>query len=49
VRLVRGKSGGVTELWWAASRLRPEARMAAEMERRYGAKVRGKGKPRSGV
>ena len=48
VRLVRGTSGGVTELWWAASRLRPEARVAAEMERRYGPKPRGKGKSRSG-
>jgi CubicO group peptidase (beta-lactamase class C family) len=38
VRLVRGRSGGVTELWFAAARLLPEARQAAEMQRRYGGK-----------
>ncbi len=36
VRRVRNKSGAVTELWWAASKLQPEARVAAEMRRRYG-------------
>ncbi len=35
VRRVRSGSGAVTELWWAASRLLPEARQAAEMQRRY--------------
>ena len=42
VRRVRTKAGAVTELWWAASRLRPEALVAAELRRRYGtAKPRG--------
>lgn len=36
VRRIRSKTGGVTEVWWAASRMLPEARVAAEMQRRYG-------------
>jgi CubicO group peptidase (beta-lactamase class C family) len=36
VRRVRDKSGQVVELWWAASRLQPEARVTAEVRRRYG-------------
>jgi CubicO group peptidase (beta-lactamase class C family) len=36
VRRTRNKAGAVTELWWSASKLQPEARVAAEMERRYG-------------
>jgi CubicO group peptidase (beta-lactamase class C family) len=35
VRRVRGRSGSVTELWWGAGKLQPEARVAAEMRRRY--------------
>lgn len=42
VRRVRGASGIVTELWFAASKLQPEARVAAEMRRRYGAAPRRK-------
>ena len=40
VRLVRGRSGRASELWFGAGRLVPEARQAAEMQRRYG---RGRG------
>jgi CubicO group peptidase (beta-lactamase class C family) len=40
VRRVRSKSGRVTELWLGANNLQPEARVAAEMERRYGATAR---------
>ena len=36
VRRVRGASGAVSELWFSASKLQPEARVAAEMRRRYG-------------
>jgi CubicO group peptidase (beta-lactamase class C family) len=36
VRRVRNRSGVVTELWWAAGKLQSEARVAAEMRRRYG-------------
>ena len=36
VRRTRNKNGAVTELWWSASRLRPERRVAAELERQYG-------------
>jgi hypothetical protein len=36
LRRVRDKSGRVAELWWSASRLQPEARVAADMRRRYG-------------
>jgi hypothetical protein len=36
VRLVRAKTGAVTELQWAANQLRPEAQVAAHMRRRYG-------------
>jgi CubicO group peptidase (beta-lactamase class C family) len=35
VRRIRGKSGSVEQLWWAANRLLPERRLAAEMVRRY--------------
>jgi D-alanyl-D-alanine carboxypeptidase len=38
VRLVRNAAGRPIELWWAASRLQPQARIAAEMQRRYGRK-----------
>ena len=40
VRRTRGKRGDVTELWLSAVKLRPETRVAAEMERRYGAAKR---------
>jgi CubicO group peptidase (beta-lactamase class C family) len=36
LRRLRDKSGRVAELWWSASRLQPEARVAADMRRRYG-------------
>jgi CubicO group peptidase (beta-lactamase class C family) len=36
VRRVRNQSGKVTELWWAATRMVPEARIVAEMQRKYG-------------
>ena len=35
-RLIRNRSGNVTEVWLAASRLRRERAMAAEMRKRYG-------------
>jgi CubicO group peptidase (beta-lactamase class C family) len=40
VRRVRASSGVITELWWAASQLLPETKVAAEMKRRYGVKTR---------
>ncbi len=46
VRRVRNKAGKVTELWWAASRLLPEARAAAIMEQRYGLRSSRGGKRR---
>lgn len=36
VRCVRAKSGKITEVWLAATRLLPAARVAREMEARYG-------------
>jgi CubicO group peptidase (beta-lactamase class C family) len=36
VRRVRSKTGKVTEVWLAGSKLRPEKTVAAEMERKYG-------------
>ena len=36
VRRVRNKAGRLSELWWSAARLQPEAQAAAEMRRRYG-------------
>jgi len=36
VRLVRGRGGRVSELWFGAARLLPEARQGSEMERKYG-------------
>jgi hypothetical protein len=41
VRRTRTKAGAPSELWWAASRLQPEARVAAELRRRYGSAKRG--------
>jgi CubicO group peptidase (beta-lactamase class C family) len=38
VRRLRSKSGKTTEVWLAATRLRPEAKVAEEAERRYGGK-----------
>jgi len=35
VRRVRNKSGKVTEVWWSGGKLLPEARVIAEMEKRY--------------
>lgn len=49
VRLVRNKSGTATELWWAAARLQPQARVAAEMRRRYDPRVTGKRAPAAGI
>ncbi|WP_158814825.1 serine hydrolase [Methylocapsa sp. S129] len=42
VRRTRNKSGAVAELWLSAVKLRPEAKVAAEMERRYGTAKRRK-------
>jgi hypothetical protein len=36
VRRIRSKTGKVTEVWLAGSRLRPEAAVAAELERQFG-------------
>lgn len=36
VRLLRRKTGAVTELQWGATKLQPEAQVAAYMRRRYG-------------
>jgi hypothetical protein len=38
VRLVRGRSGKVTELWFGGGQWLPEARLAAEMKGRYAKK-----------
>jgi len=38
VRLVRGRSGKVTELWLGGGQWLPEARLAAEMKGRYAKK-----------
>jgi CubicO group peptidase (beta-lactamase class C family) len=40
VRRLRSKTGKVTEVWLAGSRLRPEVTVAAELERNYGGKRR---------
>ena len=40
VRRTRNKRGKVAEIWLSATRLRPEAKVAAEMERRYGTSKR---------
>jgi CubicO group peptidase (beta-lactamase class C family) len=40
VRRTRNKAGTVTDVWIAGSRLKPENAVAAEMERRYGRKIR---------
>lgn len=37
VRRVRNKSGKVVEVWWSGSKLLPEAKVVAEIEKRYGA------------
>jgi len=37
VRRVRNKSGRVTELWISGNKLLPEAKVMAEMEKRYDA------------
>jgi hypothetical protein len=37
VRRVRGKTGKVTEVWLAGSKLRPEKAVAEELTRKYGA------------
>lgn len=37
VRRVRSKSGKPTELWWSGSKMLPEAKVIAELEKRYGA------------
>jgi CubicO group peptidase (beta-lactamase class C family) len=42
VRCVRTASGRMTELWLSATRLLPSARVAREMEQRYGKKPRRK-------
>lgn len=46
-RLVRNRSGKVTEVWLAATRLRNERAMALEMRKRYGA-TRAAGKKNGG-
>src|SRR5262249_5572587 len=40
VRYTRAKSGKITELWLAGSRLLPETNVAREMEQRYGSPKR---------
>jgi hypothetical protein len=40
VRRVRSGSGRVTEFWVGGSKLLPEARIMAEMEKRYGEQKR---------
>lgn len=40
VRRIRSKSGNVTEIWLAGSKLRPEKTVTAELERKYGAAKR---------
>jgi CubicO group peptidase (beta-lactamase class C family) len=40
VRRERNKSGAVTDIWLAASNLKPEKTLAAELERRYGPRQR---------
>jgi hypothetical protein len=47
VRRVRNKTGKVTELWWSASKLLPEARAAAMMEHRYAVQPSPTGKRRA--
>jgi CubicO group peptidase (beta-lactamase class C family) len=42
VRLIRNKAGKVTEVWFAGGKGRPEKAVAAEMERKYGRRRRGK-------
>jgi len=46
VRRVRAKSGRITELWLAATKLLPAAKIAREMEARYGKPASRKGKRR---
>lgn len=48
VRRVRGANGKVAELWLGGMKLLPEARLAAEMGRRYAASSRRKQKQRTG-
>ena len=43
VRCVRGKSGRIAEIWLAATRLLPAAKVAREMEARYGKRQRRRG------
>jgi CubicO group peptidase (beta-lactamase class C family) len=43
VRRVRGAGDAVAELWWAATKLLPEAAVAAEIEGRYGTRGGGSG------
>ena len=38
VRCVRGRTGKITELWLAGSKLLPAGKLAREMEARYGKK-----------
>jgi CubicO group peptidase (beta-lactamase class C family) len=40
VRLVRDRKGTATELWYAGSKLVPEAKLAAEMKKRHGGQGR---------
>jgi hypothetical protein len=44
VRRVRDGRGKVTEFWLAGGKLVSESKLAAEMERRYGAKTARRGK-----
>jgi D-alanyl-D-alanine carboxypeptidase len=45
VRCVRSKSGRITEFWSPATRFLPAAKVAREMEARYGSRRRGRKRP----
>ncbi|MFL5094545.1 MAG: hypothetical protein ACJ8FU_17765 [Xanthobacteraceae bacterium] len=45
VRCIRAKSGKIVEIWLAATKLLPAAKVAREMEARYGKRVPGAKRP----